>query len=52
MRGVPCPDHGKKSGHGVGLCQYGARAFAEQGRKFDEILKHYYQGVSIELLEK
>lgn len=52
LRGVPCPDTGQKSGHGVGLCQYGARAFASQGRKFDEILKHYYQGVTIESLDK
>ncbi|NLT94379.1 MAG: stage II sporulation protein D [Clostridia bacterium] len=34
-------------GHGVGMCQYGADGFAKQGKKYDDILKHYYQGVSI-----
>ncbi len=52
MRGVPCPDQGNKLGHGVGMCQHGARVFAEQGRKFDQILKHYYQGVTIESLDE
>jgi len=31
-------------GHAVGMCQYGADDFAKQGKKYDEILKHYYQG--------
>ncbi len=35
-------------GHGVGLCQYGADGQAKQGRRFDEILTHYYTGVAIE----
>ncbi|KJS20248.1 MAG: hypothetical protein VR72_15545 [Clostridiaceae bacterium BRH_c20a] len=34
-------------GHGVGMCQYGADGFAKQGKKYDTILKHYYQGVEI-----
>ena len=34
-------------GHGVGLCQVGARAYALQGWTFDQILKHYYTGVEI-----
>lgn len=34
-------------GHGVGMCQYGADGFAKQGKKYDQILKHYYQGVTI-----
>ena len=29
-------------GHGVGLCQAGARAMAEQGANFAEILRRYY----------
>ena len=29
-------------GHGVGLCQYGARAMADQGKSALEILKWYY----------
>jgi stage II sporulation protein D len=34
-------------GHGVGMSQTGANAIAKKGTKFDEILKHYYTGVSI-----
>ncbi|MFZ5943911.1 MAG: stage II sporulation protein D [Bacillota bacterium] len=34
-------------GHAVGMCQYGADAFAKEGKKYDEILKHYYQGAQI-----
>lgn len=33
---------GEGYGHGVGLCQVGARAMAEAGKKFGAILKHYY----------
>lgn len=47
LRSVPCPDVGEKHGHGVGFCQHGARVFAGQGRSYAEILKHYYQGVTI-----
>lgn len=35
-------------GHGVGMSQYGADYMARQGFKYDEILKHYYTGVTIE----
>lgn len=38
----------KGYGHGVGMSQYGALAMAKKGYKYDEILKHYYQGVDIE----
>ncbi|MEW6448488.1 MAG: stage II sporulation protein D [Bacillota bacterium] len=34
-------------GHGVGLCQYGAKGMAEHGRDFKQILTHYFSGVSI-----
>lgn len=34
-------------GHGVGLCQYGADGLGKQGKTFEEILKHYYKGVSL-----
>ncbi len=34
-------------GHGVGLSQHGAKAMAEQGFTYDEILRHYYTGVTI-----
>jgi stage II sporulation protein D len=35
---------GLGDGHGVGLCQRGARALAESGRTFEEILRFYYPG--------
>lgn len=37
----------KGFGHGVGLSQYGAQAMAIKGYTYDQILKHYYQGVEI-----
>ncbi|MDI3517881.1 MAG: stage sporulation protein [Caldanaerobacter sp.] len=38
-------------GHGVGMSQYGANALAKEGKKFDEILKYYYQGIEIVKIE-
>ena len=35
-------------GHGVGLSQYGARAMAEDGADYREILTHYYTGVTVD----
>lgn len=35
---------GRGYGHGIGLCQTGALARAEQGQSFAEILEHYYPG--------
>lgn len=37
----------KGSGHGVGLSQYGAQGMAKEGYSYQQILKHYYQGVVI-----
>lgn len=34
-------------GHGVGMSQYGANYMAQEGKSYDEILKHYYQGIKI-----
>ena len=42
----------KGYGHGVGMSQNGANVLAEAGMKYDEILKHYYSGVSIVNLYK
>jgi stage II sporulation protein D len=39
---------GRGSGHGVGLCQWGANARAKAGHTAAEILAHYYSGVKIE----
>ncbi|MCL2678108.1 MAG: stage II sporulation protein D [Clostridiales bacterium] len=36
------------SGHGVGLCQYGANGMAKRGYKAAQILTHYYTGVKTE----
>ena len=40
------------AGHGVGLSGCGALYFANQGKKFDEIIKYYFQGVAIEPYKK
>ena len=34
-------------GHGIGLGQTGAAGMAQKGATFDEILKHYYQGIEL-----
>ena len=41
----------KGYGHGVGMSQYGAQGMAKAGYKYDEILKHYYQGVEISKMD-
>ena len=35
-------------GHGVGLCQIGAAVMGARGYQYDEILRHYYPGASIQ----
>ncbi len=39
---------GRGWGHGVGMCQTGAYGMAMEGVAFEDILKHYYRGVSLE----
>jgi len=39
---------GSGYGHGVGLCQWGAIGMAREGKGYKKILKHFYQGVSID----
>ncbi len=34
-------------GHGVGMSQWGANGMAKTGKTYEEIIKHYYQGVEI-----
>ena len=41
---------GYGSGHGVGMSQHGADAFAKSGWTYDKILKHYYKGTEIKKL--
>ena len=35
-------------GHGVGMSQYGANAMAKEGSSWQDILTHYYTGVTLE----
>ena len=39
---------GRGYGHGVGLCQWGARGMAREGYTWQEILLHYYPEVAIQ----
>ncbi len=38
---------GTGQGHGIGLCQSGATAMAEEGANFQQILSHYYPNAAI-----
>jgi stage II sporulation protein D len=38
---------GTGQGHGIGLCQSGAKAMAEEGANFRQILSHYYPNTTI-----
>ncbi len=38
---------GRGWGHGVGLSQYGAWGFAQNGMPYDQILAHYYPGTAL-----
>jgi len=40
---------GSGFGHGIGMCQVGAIERAKAGQSYDEILKAYYTGVSVEV---
>jgi stage II sporulation protein D len=40
--------YGGGFGHGVGMGQTGAVGMAEKGHTYEEILKHYYRGVTLE----
>lgn len=46
--GIEVTTHG--FGHRVGFSQYGAKAMAEEGKDFEEILLHYYAGTEIKRL--
>jgi stage II sporulation protein D len=39
--------NGHGLGHGVGMSQYGAYGYAENGWSYDQILAHYYPGTSL-----
>ena len=38
---------GRGLGHGVGMCQWGARGFAQSGWNYSDILAFYFSGVKI-----
>lgn len=38
---------GRGRGHGVGLCQWGAKEMAQRGHAFRSILAHYYPGTEL-----
>lgn len=42
FKGSTVTVNGQGFGHGVGMCQYGALGMAKAGKKFREILSHYY----------
>ena len=40
--------YGGGFGHGVGMSQYGAGYMGKElGKSYEEILKHYYEGIAI-----
>jgi stage II sporulation protein D len=43
---------GSGSGHGVGLCQWGARLQAEKGRNYEQILRFYFPGSVLSVIEE
>ncbi len=42
----------KGYGHGVGMSQTGANYMAKQGKSYEEILLHYYKGVTLQKILK
>jgi stage II sporulation protein D len=38
---------GRGFGHGVGMCQMGALGMAREGHDYEQILRHYYHGISL-----
>ncbi len=43
---------GRGSGHGVGLCQWGARIQAQDGRKYEKILSFYFPGSTLSVIDE
>lgn len=41
---------GRGYGHGAGMCQWGAKAMADRGHTWNEILAHYYPGTELQRL--
>lgn len=47
----PWDDSTKRTGHGVGMSQRGAKAMASAGKTYQEILSYYYPGTEIETIK-
>ena len=39
-------------GHGIGMSQTGANYYAKEGKTYDQIIKHYYQGVDVVKMDR
>jgi len=50
LKGKTVEFKGYGIGHGVGMSQYGAKAWAESGKNYKEILEHYYRKTFIKKL--
>lgn len=49
LKSVTCPcGFATLKGHGIGMCQRGALVLARYGDPFDVILKHYFNGITLE----
>ena len=42
---------GRGYGHGIGMSQWGAHNLAAQGHTYQQILAHYYQGVTLAVVQ-
>lgn len=51
-RAVACvASGGTQQGHGVGMCRQGAIRMAQQGASFEDVLRHYFVGITVATLE-
>ena len=46
-RGSRVKFSGRGFGHGVGMCQWGAKGMADAGRSYKQILEHYYANATV-----
>ncbi len=52
MKGYYCDLIGQGWGHGVGMCQWGAREMDRQGYSYRKILEFYYPGAAIDRVDR
>ncbi|GAA4720879.1 stage II sporulation protein D [Brevibacillus fulvus] len=48
LRGNTIVFHTRGYGHGVGMSQWGANGMAKAGKKAEEIVKYFYQGIALQ----